>query len=124
MCQSILPSHTGGCILGLTISHSHSYTALVINFINVADHKVAKIALRSSLMFKSFIRLCLSALHYNTNADRMQAVTDDGRPRYSVVFPKAKKGDHAIRKIKTQASRGGYDVDGSLEVRVHFLLMD
>ena len=47
----------------------------------------------------------------------MQAVTDEGRPRYSVVFPKAKKGDHAIRKIKTQASHGGYDVDGPQEVR-------
>ena len=55
----------------------------------------------------------------------MQAVTDDGRPRYSLVFPKAKKGDHAIRKIKTQASRGGYDVDGALEVRgCTLLLMD
>lgn len=47
----------------------------------------------------------------------MQAVTDEGRPGYSVVFPKAKKGDHAIRKIKTQASQGGYDVDGPQEVR-------
>ena len=55
----------------------------------------------------------------------MQAVTDNGRPRYSLVFPKAKKGDHAIRKIKTQASRGGYDVDGALEVRgCTLLLMD
>ena len=47
----------------------------------------------------------------------MQAVTDEDRPGYSVVFPKAKKGDHAIRKIKTQASHGGYDVDGPQEVR-------
>ena len=39
-------------------------------------------------------------MHYNTNADRMQAVTNNGRLRYSLVFPKAKKGDHAIRKIK------------------------
>ena len=55
----------------------------------------------------------------------MQAVTEDGRPRYSLVFPKAKKGDRAIRKIKTQASRGGYDVDEALEVReCTFFLMD
>ena len=47
----------------------------------------------------------------------MQAVIDEGRPRYSVVFPKAKKGDHVIRKIKLQASHGGYDVDGAQEVR-------
>ena len=44
-------------------------------------------------------------------------VTDDGRPRYSLVFPKAKKRDHVIRKILTQASRGGYDVDGALELK-------
>lgn len=46
----------------------------------------------------------------------MQAVTDDGWQRYSLVFPKAKKGDHAIRHIITQASRGGYDVDGAWEL--------
>ena len=113
--QNILPSLTGGCILGLTISLSYSHS--VWFFTSFADHKLANIALRSSLIFKSFNRLCLSALHYNTNADRMQAVTDEGRPRYSVVFPKAKKGDHAISKIKTQASYGGYDVDGTQEVR-------
>ena len=32
------------------------------------------------------------------------------------LFPKAKKGDHAIRHIITQASRGGYDVDGAWEL--------
>lgn len=113
-----VPKHTafsGGCILGLTISLSYSHS--VWFFTSFADHKVANIALGSSLIFKSFNRLCLSALHYNTNADRMQAVTDESRPGYSVVFPKAKKGDHAIRKIKTQVSHGGYDVDGSQEVR-------
>ena len=47
----------------------------------------------------------------------LQAVTDDGWQRYSLVFPKAKKGDHAIRNIITQASRGGYDIDGALEIR-------
>ena len=40
------------------------------------------------------------------------------------LFPKAKKGDHAIRNIITQASQGGYDVDGALEIRgCTFLLM-
>ena len=35
-------------------------------------------------------RLCLSVLHYNENADRLQRVTTDSRPRYSLQFPKAK----------------------------------
>ena len=55
-------------------------------------------------------RLCLSALHYNDNADRMQAVTMDGRPRYSIVYPKAKKGEHAVRSIKTKSTYGRYRV--------------
>ena len=57
-------------------------------------------------------RLCLSALHYNENADRMQAVTVDGRPRFSIRFPKAKakQGGHAVREIKTKATYGGYTV--------------
>ena len=122
MCQSILPSHTGGCILGLTIPLP--IITLLWLFTNVADHKVAKINFDIFTYFKSFIRLCLSVLRYNTNADGMQAVTDDGWPRYSFVFPKAKKGDHVIKKIITQASRGGYDVDGALEVRgCTFLLL-
>ena len=45
-------------------------------------------------------------LHYNENADRMQAVTVDGRPCCSIRFPKAKQGGHAVREIKTKANYG------------------
>ena len=41
----------------------------------------------------------------------MQAVTEDGRPRYCIVFPKAKKGEHAVRSIKTKATYGRYKLD-------------
>ena len=34
-------------------------------------------------------RLRLSALHYNENSDRLQRVTVDGRPRYSIKYPKS-----------------------------------
>ena len=116
-------SHWGMYTLGLIISLTVNYYTTLL-FTNVADHKVVKINFDIFTYFKSFIRLCLSALHYKTNADGMQAVTDDGWPRYSFVFPKAKKGDHVIKKIITQASRGGYDVDGALEVRgCTFLLL-
>ena len=72
--------------------------------------QITKLQKLTLISFKSFIRLY---------------ITNDGRLRYSLVFPKAKKGDHAIRKIKTQASRGGYDVDGALEDRgCTLLLMD
>ena len=53
-------------------------------------------------------RLCLSALHYNENADRMQEVTVDGRPCYSIHYPKAKHGGHTVREIKTKATYGKY----------------
>lgn len=51
-------------------------------------------------------RLCLSALHYNENADRMQAVAVDGRPRYAIRFPKAKHGGYSVREVKTKATYG------------------
>ncbi|CAH3147788.1 unnamed protein product [Porites lobata] len=53
-----------------------------------------------------YTRLCLSALHYNENADRMQAVTVDGRPRYAIRFPKAKHGGYSVREVKTKATYG------------------
>ena len=98
-------------ILGLTIPLP--IITLLWLFTNVADHKVAKINFDIFTYFKSFIRLWLSALHYNTNAgsNRRWLATLN-----SLVFPKAKKGDHAIRNIITQASRGGYDVDGAWEL--------
>lgn len=36
----------------------------------------------------------------------MQAVTKDGQPRFTIRFPKFKKGDHSVRKEKTPASYG------------------
>ena len=45
-------------------------------------------------------RLSLSALHYNENSDRLQKVTTDGRPRYSIKYPKAKKGGYALQPVK------------------------
>ena len=62
--------------------------------------------LGNPLICYSHSRLCLSALHYNENADRMQAVTIDGRPRYSLQFPKAKKGEPTVREIKTKPTYG------------------
>ena len=43
-------------------------------------------------------------MHYNENADRLQAVTRDGRPRFVLCFPKAKKGGYTVRPQKTPAT--------------------
>lgn len=51
-------------------------------------------------------RLLLAALQYNENSDRLQAVTKDGRPYYTIRFPKFKKGDYSVRKEKTCATYG------------------
>lgn len=60
-------------------------------------------------MFNALIcifRLCLSAIHYNTNSDRMQKVSKDGRAMYAIRFPKSKKGKHSVRPIKTDPNYG------------------
>ena len=53
-------------------------------------------------------RLLLAGLHYNENSDRRQAVTKEGKPCYSIRFPKHKKGEYSVRKEKTAATYGNY----------------
>lgn len=38
-------------------------------------------------------------MHFNENADRPIATTQDGTERYSVKYPKYKKGGHVVKKI-------------------------
>nr|XP_055024872.1 uncharacterized protein LOC129414783 isoform X2 [Misgurnus anguillicaudatus] len=49
-------------------------------------------------------RLYLAAMHFNENAGRTQARTTSGKLRYKVLFPKAKKGAHTVKAMKTQAT--------------------
>ncbi len=53
-------------------------------------------------------RLYLAALHYNENSDRLQAVDQDGRPRYDLRFPKYKKGGQVVRVVKTKSTIGEF----------------
>ena len=53
-----------------------------------------------------YLRLLLAGLHYNVNSNGMQAVTMDGRPSFTIRFPKFKKGDYSVRKDKTYAIYG------------------
>ncbi|CAB4031322.1 Hypothetical predicted protein, partial [Paramuricea clavata] len=43
-------------------------------------------------------RLFCSNLHYNENANRSQATTAEGVSRWSIVYPKANKGEKAVAK--------------------------
>lgn len=54
------------------------------------------------------IRLLLAALHYNNNRDKEQATTKDGTARFSISFPKYKKGGYIVRKIKAKSSHGKF----------------
>ncbi|XP_068723655.1 uncharacterized protein [Montipora capricornis] len=64
-----------------------------------------------------YARLLLAALHYNENISQLQAVTKDGRPCYSIRFPKYKKGEYSVRKEKTSPT---YDyTEVLIDVLVH-----
>ena len=60
------------------------------------------------MIFILLFRLSLSALHYNENSDRLQNVTVDGRPRYSIKYPKAKKGGYALQPVKGPPTYGTF----------------
>ncbi|KAK3099185.1 hypothetical protein FSP39_000706 [Pinctada imbricata] len=51
-------------------------------------------------------RLFLAALHFNENCCREQAITKDGRPQFSVSYPKSKGGDGVAKQIKVQQTFG------------------
>ncbi|XP_078690674.1 uncharacterized protein LOC144921496 [Branchiostoma floridae x Branchiostoma belcheri] len=51
-------------------------------------------------------RVALAALHFNENAHRSQAHTKDGRSRFSIHYPKYKKGGHIVRKVLEKPSFG------------------
>ena len=43
-------------------------------------------------------RIFCSNLHFNENAKRLQAQTTNGENRWSIVYPKAHKGEKAVAK--------------------------
>lgn len=45
-------------------------------------------------------------MHYNENAGRKQAVTQDGRLRYDIRYPKYKEGGYVVRGILEAATYG------------------
>ncbi len=53
-------------------------------------------------------RLALAAIHHNENGNRLQAVDKEGNGKYSVVFPKAKKGEASVRTRKTPPTYSKY----------------
>jgi len=48
----------------------------------------------------------LAAMHYNHNSDKEQAVTRDGKKRWSILYPKYKKGVYIVRRLMKKSSFG------------------
>lgn len=53
-------------------------------------------------------RTRLAILHFNENSDRCQAVTKEGKPRWSVVASKARKGHFTARPEPTETTYGQF----------------
>jgi len=45
-------------------------------------------------------------MHFNENGMRDQATTKDGDKRYSVLYPKYKKGGYTVREVKVDCTFG------------------
>lgn len=56
-----------------------------------------------------YCSLTLAALHYNENSEKVQAATREGNLQYSIVFPKQKKGEFTVKKVKTQSTYGKFN---------------
>ena len=48
----------------------------------------------------------MAAIHHNTNSNRKQAKTADGRAKYEVRYPKFKKGSAVVHAVKEPAKYG------------------
>ena len=44
-------------------------------------------------------RTLIAAMHFNENSNRKQAVTRKGEHRFSIVFPKYKKGGYVVKRV-------------------------
>ena len=63
---------------------------------NIVNHFATK---STHFFYESMLaRVHLAALHFNENSGKPQATTKTGSLRYTVAYPKAKKGDEAVVK--------------------------
>ena len=52
-----------------------------------------------------FYRLALAVLHWNANAQREQALTQEGEQRYAMDYPKARHRQATFKDIKEISSK-------------------
>lgn len=88
--------------LGNALSVNIIYTCQKIVCKNIA-FSVCSGLIICSLSVRS---LCIAAMHFNENSDRLQAVTRDGRQVYTLRFPKYKKGGYIVCPQKSKPTQG------------------
>ncbi|RXM29595.1 Fatty-acid amide hydrolase 2-A [Acipenser ruthenus] len=71
-----------------------------VSCVEVIQASISRIE-EGSLLVNALVkdRLMMSALHFNENASREQAVTQSGEARYKIDFPKFRRGEHTVKKI-------------------------
>lgn len=60
----------------------------------------------SHIMPLYLYRLYLAALDYNENCQREQATTQAGEKRFTIKYPKYKKGGHIVRTLLVDNTYG------------------
>ncbi|ELT91270.1 hypothetical protein CAPTEDRAFT_202386 [Capitella teleta] len=64
-------------------------------------------------------RVLLAVMHFNENSNRQSKISRDGKEQYSIHYPKYRKGDPIVRKIKTAPT---HNYVGELVKRVDILV--
>ena len=85
-----------------------TFVFMLLTLLDSYRHFCSRVLCFYSVYRFLLFRLLLAALHYNEKSDRLQAVTKEGKPCYSIRFPKHKKGEYSVRKEKTAATCGNY----------------
>lgn len=70
--------------------------------------RISRHTVCTNILTVLYYRLALAALHYNENAGRKQAVSRQGQERYSVLFPKYKKGGYIVQKVTIDPTYSKY----------------
>ncbi|ELT95131.1 hypothetical protein CAPTEDRAFT_203021 [Capitella teleta] len=64
-------------------------------------------------------RVLLAVMHFNENSNRQSKISRDGKEQYSIHYPKYRKGDPIVRRIKTAPT---HNYVGELVKRVDILV--
>jgi hypothetical protein len=96
-------SISSNIIIGI-IPQCHNSLCTKINSTVVSGNEIKVFVPKAQLKLQFYFRLQIAALHFNENANRMQAVTKKEKDKNDVIFPKYKKGGYVVRKVTVEAT--------------------